>query len=589
MNPFKDFAAAIARAVESAALRDADGNRPDLARVTVEPPRDASHGDLATNAAMVLAKPLRAKPREIAERVADALRGEAGVADVDVAGPGFINVRLADGYWQDALARMLTEDGFGRTELGAGERVNVEYVSTNPTGPMHVGHVRGAVVGDALANLLNAVGYDVTREYYVNDAGGQIDVLADSVMLRYREALGQEIGSIPPGLYPGDYLVPVGRALADEHGDALLSMDDDDRRPLVRQRAVDAMLDLIRADLAALNVRHDVFTSEATLHAPGEGGRSAIERTIERLKLAGHVYRGTLPPPKGGGTGKRDEEWEDREQVLFRSTAVGDDADRALVKSDGSYTYFAADVAYYADKHARGFDWTVFVLGADHGGYVKRLQAVARAVAGEDARLTALLVQLVRLLRDGELVKMSKRSGDLVTFREVVDEVGVDATRFMMLMRKADAPLDFDFARVTEQSRDNAVFYVQYAHARCRSVFRQAGEAGVPFDPDAAPEGLDRLTDPSELALIRKATEYERVLEQAATALEPHRVAFYLYDLASLFHAHWNLGKDRPDLRFVKADDPTMTRGRLALVEAVRRTLAAGLGVVGASAPDEMR
>ena len=590
MNPFKDFAAAVARAVETASLRDAEGNAPDLTRVTVEPPRDPSHGDLSTNAAMVLAKPLRAKPREIADRLAGALRGEPGVEAVEVAGPGFINVRLGEAYWRDALARVLTEDGFARTGMGGGERVNVEYVSTNPTGPMHVGHVRGAVVGDALANLLGAVGYEVTREYYVNDAGGQIDVLAASVMLRYREALGQEIGEIPAGLYPGDYLVPLGRELAGEYGEALLFMDEGERRAIVRRRAIDAMLGLIRTDLAALDVRHDVFTSEATLHAPGDDGRSAIERTIERMKLGGHVYRGTLPPPKGkAGAGGSDGDWEDREQTLFRSTAVGDDADRALVKSDGAYTYFAADVAYYADKHARGFGWTVFVLGADHGGYVKRLQAVARAIGGNDARLTVLLVQLVRLLRGGELVKMSKRSGDLVTFREVVDEVGRDAVRFMMLMRKSDAPLDFDFEKVTEQSKDNPVFYVQYAHARCRSVFRQAGEAGLDFDPAAAPEGLDRLTDPSELALIRKMTEYERVLEQAAGALEPHRVAFYLYDLASLFHSHWNLGKDRPELRFVRADEPITSRGRLALVEAVRRTLAAGLSVVGASAPDEMR
>ena len=593
MNPFKDFEAAVSHAVEAAGLRDAAGAVPDLARVAVEPPRDAAHGDLATNAAMVLAKPLRAKPREVAEAIAVPLRDAPGVQAVEVAGPGFINVRLSDAYWQDALGRTLGEGGgFGRTATGAGERVNVEYVSTNPTGPMHVGHVRGAVVGDALANLLVATGYEVTREYYVNDAGGQIDVLAASVMLRYREALGETIEEIPSGLYPGDYLVPLGRALAEEYGDALLAMDEAERTPLVRERSAAAMLDLIRDDLEAIGVEHDVFTSELTLHAPGADGRSAIARVIERLTLEGHVYRGTLPPPKG----KEVEDWEDREQTLFRSTAVGDDADRALVKSDGSYTYFAADVAYYADKHARGFDWTVFVLGADHGGYVKRLQAVARAVGGEDARLTALLVQLVRLFRGGELVRMSKRSGDLVTLREVVDEVGVDAVRFMMLMRKADAPLDFDLARVTEQSKDNPVFYVQYAHARCCSVFRQAAEAMPAWSPHApggqgeeGQGGLDRLTDAGELALIRKVTEYERMLEQAAGALEPHRVAFYLYDLASMFHAHWNAGKDRPDLRFVKPDDPMMSRGRLALVEAVRRTLEAGLCVVGASAPAEMR
>ena len=584
MNPFKEFATAVRRAVEAADLRDENGAVPDLSRITVEPPRDPSHGDLATNAAMVLAKPLRAKPREIAERLAAELRDEPGVQAVEIAGPGFVNLRLGPAYWQDALARVLGSESFGRTGLGAGESVNVEYVSTNPTGPMHVGHVRGAVVGDALANLLAATGYEVTREYYVNDAGGQIDVLADSVMLRYREALGEEIGEIPAGLYPGEYLVPLGRALAEEHGKALLRSYDQ-TRALVRSRAIDAMLELIRDDLASLGVHHDVFTSEATLHAKGEDARSAIERVIERMRVDGHVYRGTLPPPKG----KPPEDWEDREQTLFRSTAVGDDADRALVKSDGSYTYFAADVAYYAHKHERGFAWTVFVLGADHGGYVKRLQAVAKAIGGDDARLTVLLVQLVRLLRGGELVKMSKRSGDLVTFREVVDEVGRDAVRFMMLMRKADAPLDFDFEKVTEQSKDNPVFYVQYAHARCHSIFRQAREAFPDWSPDDPSRGIERLSDEGELGLIRKIAEYERVLEQAAAGLEPHRVAFYLYDLASAFHAHWNVGKDRPDLRFVKADDPIMSRGRLALVEGVRRTLASGLAIVGASAPEEMR
>ena len=582
MNPFKDFASVIERAVEALELRDADGNAPDLSRVTVEPPRDPGHGDMATNVAMVLAKPLRSKPRDVAERIAERLREAKGVEKVDVAGPGFINVALSDDYWRTALAEALADDAFGRTALGNGERVNVEYVSANPTGPMHVGHCRGAVVGDALANLLEATGYGVTREYYVNDAGGQIDVLADSVLLRYREALGETVGDIPAGLYPGDYLVPVGEALVTEFGGSLLAMPEGERRAIVRQQAVAAMLDLIRTDLAALNVEHDVFVSETTLHAPDADGRSAIQRSIDKLKLAGHVYRGKLPPPKG----KPPEEWEDREQTLFRSTAVGDDADRPLVKSDGTYTYFAADVAYYADKHERGFGWTIFVLGADHGGYVKRLQAVAKAVGGDDARLTALLVQLVRLFRAGELVRMSKRSGDLVTLREVVDEVGTDAVRFMMLMRKADAPLDFDFEKVTEQSKDNAVFYVQYAHARCHSVFRQADEAGI---ERATGEGIERLTDPGEIALIRKVAEYERVLDQAASALEPHRVAFYLYELAASFHAHWNAGKDRPELRFVKPDEPILSRGRLSLVEAVRRTLAAGLAIVGASAPTEMR
>ena len=448
---------------------------------------------------------------------------------------------------------------------------------------MHVGHCRGAVVGDALANLLSATGYDVTREYYVNDAGAQIDVLARSVHLRYLEALGRPIGTIPPGLYPGDYLVPVGQALAEEFGDRFAGDNEESWLPLFRDRAIDAMMALIRDDLAALAVTHDTFFSERKLHAAGADGRSAIADSVARLEAAGHVYRGTLPPPKG----EVPDDWEDREQTLFRSTAVGDDSDRPLVKSDGSYSYFAADVAYLADKLSRDFAWTIFVLGADHGGYVKRMQALARALAGEDLRLTILLTQLVRLFRDGELVRMSKRSGDLVTLREVVDEVGRDAVRFMMLYRRADAPLDFDFAKVTEQSKDNPVFYVQYAHARCRSVFRQATEMGLDAKPD--PAALDLLTDPGELALMRRVLAFPRTLRQASDALEPHRVAFYLYELASAFHAHWNAGRDNPDLRFVKADEARLTAGRLALVEAVRRTIAAGLAIMGVSAPEEMR
>ena len=585
MNAFTYLADAIERAVLELDWHNAEGERPDLSRVTVEPPRDAAHGDLATNVAMVLAKPMRRKPRELAEEIAPKIEATEGVDRVEIAGPGFINVTLAPSFWTSLLATVLASDGYGRSSMGAGEKVNVEYVSANPTGPMHVGHCRGAVVGDALANLLDVAGYGVTREYYVNDAGAQIDVLARSVFLRYREALGEEVGEIPTGLYPGDYLVPVGQSLANEYGDRLLGMDDSEWLPIVRDRSIEAMLGLIREDLAALNVRHDVFFSERDLHRKGDDARSAIMDAIDQLKLDGHVYRGKLPPPKG----EVPEDWEDREQTLFRSTAVGDDMDRPLVKADGSYSYFAADVAYLRDKFGRGFDWTVFVLGADHGGYVKRMQALARALKGDDARLTIILTQLVRLYRGGELVRMSKRSGDLVTLREVVDEVGVDAVRFMMLYRRSDAPLDFDFEKVTEQSKDNPVFYVQYAHARCHSVFRQAREAMPDWSRDDEQQGLDRLTDPSELALIRKIGELPRVVEQAASSLEPHRIAFYLYDLASAFHAHWNLGKDRPELRFVNADDPITSRGRLSLVEAVRRTLAFGLGIVGASAPEEMR
>ncbi|MCP1199394.1 arginine--tRNA ligase [Notoacmeibacter sp. MSK16QG-6] len=583
MNLFADFAQRIRSVVQAFDLKNKEGNVPDLSRMTVEPPRDASHGDLATNVAMVLAKPLGLKPRELAQTVADELSKDADIASVEVAGPGFINLRLADGFWHNQLRTMLDAgEEYGRSEVGAGRSTNVEYVSANPTGPMHVGHCRGAVVGDALARLLAFAGYDVTREYYVNDAGGQIGVLGQSVLLRYREALGETI-DIPEGLYPGDYLVPVGQALAAKHGDALLKMEDQEALAIAKDEAVAMMMDLIRDDLAALNIRHDVFFSERTLHG-GNGGR--IGTAVDDLREKGFVYTGTLPPPKG----QLPEDWEDREQVLFRSTEVGDDIDRPLVKSDGSYTYFAADVAYMGDKFGRGFDKLIFVLGADHGGYVKRMEALARAVS-EKIDIDVLLCQLVKLYRDGEPVRMGKRTGNFVTLRDVVDEVGVDAVRFMMLYRKADAPLDFDFAKVTEQSKDNPVFYVQYASARAHSIIRQAIEA---FGPDVAGEqgigdGAVALTDEGELALIRKLAEWPRLVEAAAGAMEPHRIAFYLYDLASAFHAHYNRGTDNAQLRFVKHDDAVLTRARLGLVMAVRNVLSAGLAITGASAPEEMR
>ena len=585
MNPFSYIATALQSAVEALGYRVEDGELPNLDRVTVEPPRDATHGDIATNAAMVLAKPLGAKPREIADRLVEVLRTDDAVSDISVAGPGFINIRMSEAFWRKALAGMLADERWGTIDAGQGQSVNVEYVSANPTGPMHVGHCRGAVVGDALANLLDRAGFDVTREYYVNDAGGQIDVLARSVHLRYREALGEEVGVIPPGLYPGDYLVPLGQELAERFGDRYAKASEDEWIDPFRTLSIAAMLKLIREDLAALNVEHDIFFSERTLHARSNGNNSPIAEAIDALEQRDLVYRGTLPPPKGGNV----DGWEDREQLLFRSSAFGDDSDRPLAKSDGSYTYFAADVAYYADKHRRRFDRAIFVLGADHGGYAKRLKAVAKAVGGDDARLEVLFVQLVRLFRDGELVRMSKRSGDLVTLREVVEEVGSDAVRFMMLYRKADAPLDFDFAKVTEKTKDNPVFYVQYAHARCHSVFRQAKEAFPDWEMAGEAVDLTPLVDPNELGLVKKLSEYPRLIEKAAEASEPHRIAFYLYDVASAFHAHWNLGKDRPELRFVNADEPTISFARLALVEAVRRTLAAGLAIVGASAPTEMR
>ncbi len=585
MNIFADFNARIKKTLQAIDLKTKDGGDLDLSRIGVEPPRDASHGDIATNAAMVLSKAAGRNPRELATDIAEALKADPDVESVDVAGPGFINLRLKASYWQRELAEMLNEAAdFGRSRLGQGRKVNVEYVSANPTGPMHVGHCRGAVVGDVLANLLKFAGFDVVKEYYINDAGAQIEVLARSVMLRYREALGEAIGEIPSGLYPGDYLVPVGKALADEFGVRLLEMPEAEALALVKDRTIDAMMAMIRADLDALNVHHDVFYSERRLHADHA---RAIRGAINDLTLKGHVYKGKLPPPKG----QLPEDWEDREQTLFRSTEVGDDIDRPLMKSDGTFTYFAADVAYFKDKYDRGFDEMIYVLGADHGGYVKRLEAVARAVSDGKAKLTVLLCQLVKLFRDGEPVRMSKRAGEFITLRDVVDEVGRDPVRFMMLYRKNDAPLDFDFAKVTEQSKDNPVFYVQYASARCHSVFRQAADQLGLSGLDRVSMGahFEKLTDESEIALVRKLAEYPRLIEAAATHQEPHRLAFYLYDLASAFHSQWNKGTENPDLRFIKVNDPELSLARLGLVQVVSDVLTSGLTIIGADAPTEMR
>ncbi|WP_434733885.1 arginine--tRNA ligase [Rhizobium sp. YTUHZ044] len=585
MNLFTDFEARIKTALEQIDLVREKRSELDFGRITVEPPRDASHGDVATNAAMVLAKPLGTNPRALADVIIAKLKEDADVADVSVAGPGFINIRLAVRYWQRLLASMIgAGTDYGRSTLGQGRKVNVEYVSANPTGPMHVGHCRGAVVGDALANLLAFAGYGVEKEYYINDAGSQIDVLARSVFLRYREALGERIGEIPSGLYPGDYLVPVGQSLAADYGVRLHNMPEEQWMPIVKDRTIDAMMVMIREDLAALNVHHDIFFSERTLHA---NGAAAIRTAINDLTFKGYVYKGTLPPPKG----QLPEDWEDREQTLFRSTEVGDDMDRPLIKSDGSYTYFAADVAYFKNKFDRGFDEMIYVLGADHGGYVKRLEAVARAVSEGKAKLTVLLCQLVKLYRNGEPVKMSKRSGDFVTLRDVVEEVGRDSVRFMMLYRKNSEPLDFDFAKVTEQSKDNPVFYVQYAHARCMSVFRQAREAfpGLDASPEDLAKAVADVGDPAELQLVAKLAEFPRIVEAAAQSQEPHRIAFYLYDLASAFHAHWNKGKDQPELRFVNDKNRESSIARLGLVYAVASVLKSGLAITGTAAPDEMR
>ena len=562
----------------------------EIGRIVVEPPRDPTHGDMATNAAMVLAKEVGKKPRELAENIAAKLRTDDKVASVDVAGPGFINLSLKPNVWSEELLLVLAQGAdYGRSDIGKGERVNVEYVSANPTGPMHVGHGRGAVFGDALANLLLFAGYDVTREYYINDAGAQVDVLARSAFLRYLEALGEDVGPIPDGLYPGDYLKPVGGELAAEYDTKLTTQRENEWLPVVRAKAIDMMMNVIRDDLAALNVHFDVFFSERSLI---ESTRDEVGTTIEGLRRSGEVYEGRLPPPKGGNL----EDWEDREQTLFRSTDFGDDVDRPLKKSDGSYTYFASDIAYHRSKVDRGFLNLIDVWGADHGGYIKRMQAAVKAVSGGKAKLDVKLVQLVRLLRAGEPVKMSKRAGEFVTLREVVDEVGRDAVRFDMLYRKNDAALDFDLAKVIEHTRENPVFYVQYGHARGMSVFRNAREE-VPDLPATATARraylrqapLDRLSDSGEIALLRRIALYPRVVEAAAIAHEPHRIAFYLYELASEFHAFWTRGKDLPHLRFIIQNDRETTKARLALVEGIVTILASGLALLGVSAPEEMR
>jgi arginyl-tRNA synthetase len=585
MDPFALFAGHVRDAVSALARSGALKGAPDTSKIVVEPPREADHGDLATNAAMVLAKESGIKPRELAVLIAQKLLDVPRVLKAEVAGPGFINISLDPGFWLDALrAALKAGPEFGRSNLGHGEKVNVEFVSANPTGPMHVGHGRGAVFGDALATLLAFTGHKVTREYYVNDAGAQVDVLARSAYLRYREALGEKIGAIPEGFYPGDYLKPVGKTLADLHGKALLGKPEAEWLPLIRSAAIEAMLALIRDDLAALDIKHETFFSERSLST----GKDRVAATIETLRKAGQVYEGRLPPPKG----QLPEDWEDREQTLFRSTAFGDDIDRPLKKSDGGNTYFASDIAYHRDKIERGFTTLIDVWGADHGGYVKRMQAAVAALSVGKVKLDVKLCQLVRLLRQGEPVKMSKRAGDFVTLREVVDEVGRDPVRFMMLFRKNDAALDFDLAKVIEQSRENPVFYVQYAHARAKSIFRNAKATfpQIEISPMAlAGAPLERLTDSGESALIKKIAQWPRIVEAAAGSHEPHRLAFYLHELASEFHSHWNRGTEMPHLRFIIEDDASLTSARLTLVCGVVLVLASGLAILGVGAPEEMR
>jgi arginyl-tRNA synthetase len=591
MDLFADFKSRIAGFIEK---RIAAGELPtdlDLGRFVVEPPREAAHGDLSTNAAMVYAREAKqagSNPRALATSLAADLEREPDVLSAEAAGPGFINIVLKPAAYEQVLKTVLMQgQRFGAGAPSAEGPVNVEYVSANPTGPMHVGHARGAVFGDALSSLLLFSGREATREYYINDAGGQVDVLARSAHLRYREALGEDIGAIPEGLYPGDYLKPVGEYLAREFGAGLLSKPEAEWLPVARKRAVEAMMAMIRDDLAALNITHEVFASERALTG-ADGGEDRVAETIAWLRGKGLVYQGRLPPPKGAPA----EDWEDRDQTLFRSTDFGDDVDRPLIKSDGAYTYFATDIAYHKTKIDRGFRTLVNVLGADHGGYVKRMQAAVAALSDGKAKLEVRLCQLVRLMRGGEPAKMSKRSGEFVTLREVVDEVGADAVRFMMLMRKNDAPLDFDLAKVIEQSQDNPVFYVQYAHARARSVLRQGKVVFADFDLDPralAGADLTLLADEGERELMHALGLYPRLVRQAAEAHEPHRVAFFAHDLATRFHAHWNRGKDRPALRFVNENERSLSYTRLALVAGVSLVLASALSILGVSAPEEMR
>ncbi|AGF74614.1 arginyl-tRNA synthetase [Bartonella australis AUST/NH1] len=585
MNIFKNFEDKIKKLLELSDIKGKNGENLNLSKITVDPPRDSLHGDLSTNAAMVLAKSVGLDPRILAEKIVELLKNDQFIDHISVAGPGFINIKLTRSFWQNTL-KLIIEEGtiYGRVFIGRGKRVNVEYVSANPTGPMHIGHCRGAVIGDVLSSLLKFVGYDVTKEYYINDAGEQIEVLAQSVLLRYREALGQAVSEIPEGLYPGQYLIPLGQSLAQEFGDRLLTIGEDEALSVVKKRAIDAMMAAIREDLATLNIYHDVFFSEQVLH---ENNAQAIRNTINELTLNGYIYKGVLPPPKGKNT----EDWEPHEQILFRSTDVGDDQDRVLVKSDGSYTYFASDIAYFRDKFNRHFDEMIYVLGADHAGYVKRLEAMAKAISANKAKLSVFLCQLVKFFRNGQPVRMSKRAGSFITLRDVVEEVGSDPVRFMMLFRKCEAPIDFDFAKVMEQSKDNPIFYVQYANARCHSVFRQAQENFLikNFSNNSMITNLYRLTEDSEISLIRKLAEYPRVIEQAVLHREPHRLAFYLYDLASNFHGHWNKGNDDPNLRFIQLDDKELSLARLGLIQAVINVLSSGLSIVGVKALTEMR
>ena len=580
MNLFSDIRALV---IDCLGALAADGLIPvglNTDAISVEPPRDAGHGDMSTNAAMVLAKPAGMPPRAIADLLVARLAADPRVTLAEVAGPGFINLRLAPAVWQGVVHAALTNPDFGKSALGQGKRVNVEFVSANPTGPLHVGHTRGAVFGDALSKLLAFAGWDVTREYYINDGGAQVDVLARSAYERYREACGLNL-EIAEGLYPGDYLIPVGEALKEKFGETLLDKGEQYWLAEVREIASGMMMDMIRADLAQLNVTMDVFSSEKALYGTGQ-----IEAAIQRLRDLDLIYEGTLEPPKG----KTPEDWEPREQTLFESTKFGDDVDRPVMKSDGSWTYFAPDIAYHFDKVNRGFDALIDVFGADHGGYVKRMKAAVAALSGGAVPLDIKLCQLVKLWKGGEPFKMSKRAGNFVTLRDVVEQVGPDVTRFTMLTRKNDAPLDFDFAKVLEQSKDNPVFYVQYAHARVQSVLRKARDAGLDVSVDAlARADLSKLGHEAELKVARQIAEWPRLVEIAARGNEPHKIAFYLYEMASDFHSLWNRGNDDTSLRFLQDGDAATSQAKIALITAVAVVISAGLGILGVKPVDEMR
>ncbi|MFL6830440.1 MAG: arginine--tRNA ligase [Sphingomicrobium sp.] len=577
MSLYAQYAALLDGVLDELVAEGALPSGLDRRNVTVEPPRDPSHGDLATNAAMVLAKSAGTNPRALAELVKPKLEALPPVTSVEVAGPGFINLRLNADAWRDELTTILRQgDGYGLSAVGANERVNVEYVSANPTGPLHMGHCRGAVVGDSLARILEAAGFRVTKEYYVNDAGAQVDTLARSAHLRYREALGEDIGEIGEGFYPGDYLKPVGTLLAAQHGDRYVAAPEAEWLPVFREAAIKAMLDLIRYDLALLDIHHDRFASEAELQRSG-----AVETAMQVLRNKGLVYEGLLERPKSLDPG---DEWEPVELTLFRSTQFGDDQDRPMKKSDGSWTYFGSDAAYHWQK-AKDADHLVNIWGADHAGTVKRVQAAVNALTDGRVDLDVKLVQLVRLFRAGEPVKMSKRAGDFVTLADVVSEVGKDVVRFIMLTKRADTPLDFDFAKVVEASKDNPVFYVQYAHARISSLKRKAADAGV----DLSAEADLGLLDEEELALVKRAAQYPRVLESAALTHEPHRIAFFLYDLAAEFHALWNRGNDDATRRFLLENNPQLSRARLELALGIAQITRSGLALMGVAATEEMR